>query len=235
MESRRTSLRRGFILYVLSHFPLTHLKTLIAASILSADFGRLQEEVASIEDHADWIQVDVMDGHFVPNLSFGAPVAKWVKTKLPLDIHLMVTNPADRIKEFQAIGCKNITFHAETVLTTAARRKLIKEIRGTGCTAGIALNPETPISAIDDVAGEVDLILVMSVHPGFGGQMFMPDVLPKIEMLRKKYPTLMIQIDGGIDIASAEKARKAGANNLVAGSAIFKSSERAQVIKALRG
>ncbi len=211
------------------------MKTLLTASILSADFGRLQDEVASIEQHADWIQVDVMDGHFVPNLSFGAPVVKWLKTKLPLDIHLMVTNPADRIKEFQALGVKHITFHAEAVPTTAARKALIKEIRSTGCTAGIALNPETPLSALDDVVEDVDLVLLMSVHPGFGGQVFLSDVLPKITALRAAHPTLMIQIDGGIDAASASKARAAGADNLVAGSSVFTASDRAAAITAIRG
>jgi ribulose-phosphate 3-epimerase len=211
------------------------MKTFITPSILSADFGRLQDEVASVESLADWLQVDVMDGHFVPNLSFGAPVVKWIKTKLPLDIHLMVSNPADRVAEFQAIGAKNITFHAEAVKDTASRLALMKSIRSTGATAGIAINPETPVSAIDDVVEQVDLVLVMSVHPGFGGQMFIKDVLPKVEALRKKHPTLMIQIDGGIDEKTAALARAAGANNLVAGSALFSSSDRTQVAAALRG
>lgn len=208
---------------------------LIAPSILSADFGRLQHEVASVEDYADWLQVDVMDGHFVPNLSFGAPVAKWIKTKLPLDIHLMVDNPADRIAEFQAIGAKHITFHAEAVTETADRKSLLQAIRSTGATAGIALNPETPVSAISDIVAEVDLVLVMSVHPGFGGQTFLPKVLEKIAVLRAAHPTLMIQIDGGIDESSAAQARTAGADNLVAGSFIFSASDRADAIRKLRG
>lgn len=211
------------------------MKIIIAPSILSADFGKLQQEVASIENSADWLQLDVMDGHFVPNLSFGAPVAKWIKTNLLLDVHLMVENPADRIAEFQAIGAKNITFHAEAVKDTATRRALLKAIRSTGATAGIALNPETPISAIDDVVGEVDMVLVMSVHPGFGGQQFIADVLKKVEALRAKHPTLMIQIDGGIDHVTAGKARAAGANNLVAGSYIFRASDRDAAIALLRG
>lgn len=211
------------------------MKTLITPSILSADFGRLQDEVASVEQYADWLQLDVMDGHFVPNLSFGAPVAKWIKTLLPLDVHLMVTNPADRIAEFQAIGAKHITFHAEAVPTTEARKALMKAIRKTGATVGIALNPETPVSAIDDVVGEVDMVLVMSVHPGFGGQIFIPSVLTKIAELRRAHPTLMIQIDGGIDTVSAKQVREAGANNLVAGSTIFSASDRAKTIAELRG
>lgn len=208
---------------------------LITPSILAADFGRLQDEVASIEQYADWLQLDVMDGHFVPNLSFGAPVAKWIKTLLPLDVHLMVTNPADRIAEFAAIGAKHITFHAEVVPTTEARKELMKAIRKTGATVGIALNPDTPVSAIDDVVADIDMVLVMSVHPGFGGQTFIASVLPKIKELRTKHPRLMIQIDGGIDTVSAVKAREAGADNLVAGSSIFSASDRAHVISLLRG
>jgi ribulose-phosphate 3-epimerase len=208
---------------------------LITPSILSANFGRLQEEVASVEQHADWLQLDVMDGHFVPNLSFGAPVAKWIKTKLPLDAHLMVQNPADRVSEFLAIGVKHITFHAEAVPKTRDRIALIKMIRAGGATAGIALNPETLTTAIDDVIGDIDLVLVMSVHPGFGGQMFMSSVLSKVLALRVAHPTLMIQIDGGIDQFSAKLARESGANNLVAGSSIFGSSDKAKTIQTLRG
>lgn len=211
------------------------MKTLITPSILSADFGHLQTEVASIEDHADWLQADVMDGHFVPNLSFGAPVLKHLKTRLPLDVHLMVSNPADRIAEFQAIGVRNITFHAEAVTETKARQALMAAIRKTKTTAGIALNPETPVSAIDDVIGEVDLVLIMSVHPGFGGQVFIPSVLEKVRAIRKAHPTLMIQIDGGIDDKTAPQAHEAGANNLVVGSYLFRSSEREKAIAGLRG
>ena len=211
------------------------MKILITPSILSANFGRLQDEVATIEKHADWLQLDVMDGHFVPNLSFGAPVAQWIKTVFPLDVHLMVTNPADRIAEFQAIGAKHITFHAEAVPTTKARLDLLASIRKTGATAGIALNPDTPVSAIDDVVSEVDMVLVMSVHPGFGGQVFIPSVLEKVKALRARHPRLMIQVDGGIDPVSAKKAIEAGADNLVAGSAVFKSSDRAKIIAELRG
>lgn len=210
------------------------MSVLITPSILSADFGHLQDEVASIEEYADWLQLDVMDGHFVPNLSFGAPVAKGLKTNLPLDVHLMVSNPADRIAEFQAVGAKNITFHAEAVPETAARKALMQAIRSTGATAGIALNPDTPISAIDDIVADIDLVLIMSVHPGFGGQLFIPQVLPKVEALRMMYPKLMIQIDGGVDVESAVLAKSAGATNLVAGSYIFGQSDRAAAIASLR-
>ncbi len=207
----------------------------ITPSILSADLGHLQDEIASVEAYADWLQVDVMDGHFVPNLSFGAPVLKKIKTKLPLDIHLMVSNPKDRITEFAALGVQNITFHAEAVTGTEERRALIQAIRKMKATAGIALNPETSVSAIDDVISEIDLVLIMSVHPGFGGQKFLQESLEKVRDIRVKFPKLMIQIDGGIDTASAPKAIEAGANNLVAGTAIFGSKDREAAIKALRG
>ena len=207
---------------------------LIVPSILSADLGKLQEEIDSIEKHADWIQVDVMDGHFVPNLSFGAPVLKCIKTKLPLDIHLMVSNPTDRVSEFLNVGAAHITFHAEAVTGTAARQALITMIRQ-GATAGIAINPATPVSAIDDVVDDIDLVLVMSVVPGFSGQAFIPDVLHKVRELRAKYPDLMIQMDGGIDARTATQCIEAGANNLVSASYIFSATDRGTAIRSLRG
>lgn len=213
---------------------MTDRRILIAPSILSADLTRLQDEVATIEDSADWLQVDVMDGHFVPNLSFGAPVIKNLITGLTLDIHLMVTNPADRVAEFLAAGAKHITFHAEAVPGTRERQALIATIRNGGATAGIAIKPGTPVSAIDDVVGDVDLVLVMSVEPGFGGQAFLESALPKIAALRSAHPDLMIQVDGGIDAATARQCREAGADNLVAGTAIFRAPDRAKAIAELR-
>ncbi|MFA5799888.1 MAG: ribulose-phosphate 3-epimerase [Candidatus Peribacteraceae bacterium] len=211
------------------------MSVLISPSILSADFGHLQNEVDSVESSADALHFDVMDGHFVPNLSFGALVGKCIRTKLPLDVHLMVTNPADRIVEFQNIGSSNITFHAEVVEGTASRRALIAAIRKTNATAGISLNPATPLPAIDDIVGEIDRVLVMSVQPGFGGQEFVSAVLEKVRALRKRFPRLMIQIDGGIDEETAKLARDAGADNLVAGKAIFSAKDRETMIRTLRG
>lgn len=208
---------------------------LITPSILSANLAHLQEEVDSVEPYADWLQIDVMDGHFVPNLSFGAPVVASIRTKLPLDIHLMVTNPADRIEEFLKLGVKNITFHAETITATKERRALVEAIRRGGATAGIALKPTTPVSEIDDVIDDIDLVLIMSVEPGFSGQAFLSVVLEKARKLRALYPHLMLQIDGGINPVTAEEARKAGINNLVAASAIFGARNRKDAIDRLRG
>lgn len=208
---------------------------LITPSILAADLAHLQDEVDSVEAFADWLQVDVMDGHFAPNLSFGTPIIRNLRTKLPLDIHLMVTNPTDRIQEFLEMGVGSITFHAEAVPDHDARIALIKAIREGGAKAGIALNPETPVSAIASMLDHIDLVLVMSVNPGFSGQKFLPEVLRKVRELRKAYPDLMIQMDGGIDEETAPLCREAGATNLVAASAIFKAKDRAKAIAALRG
>ena len=207
----------------------------IAPSILSADLTKLQEEVESIEPFSDWLQVDVMDGQFVDNLSFGAPVIKNLKTQLLIDAHLMVEDPQERVQEFLDAGARNITFHAEAVQGTDARKALIQAIRDGGATAGIAINPETPLSEVEDVLGEVDLLLVMSVHPGFGGQKFIEDVLEKVSAAREKFPDLMIQMDGGVDDQTAPNCIKAGANNLVSGSFIFKSPDREAAIASLRG
>lgn len=208
---------------------------IIAPSILSADLAHLQDEVTSIEPYADWLQIDVMDGHFVPNLSFGAPVLKCLRTGLPLDVHLMVSNPADRIREFLDLHVAHITFHAEAVPDTDERKALIEAIRAGGATAGIALKPATPVSAIDDVVADVDLVLVMSVEPGFGGQDFIATSLDAVRELRVAHPDLMIQMDGGINQEAAYFCREAGANNLVAGSAVFKAPDREGAIRSLRG
>jgi ribulose-phosphate 3-epimerase len=214
----------------------------ITASILSADLGRLQEEVADVEKAgADGIQIDVMDGHFVPNLTFGTPVIRCLKTRLPLDIHLMVSNPQAHIDEFAKLGVKNITFHAEAVDEPQAQQALVREIRQSGASCGIAIKPRTPLSAISHllakggVGGGVDLVLVMSVEPGFAGQEFQVSVLEKIRDIRRAHPDLPIQVDGGINPETARLCREAGATNLVAATAIFGKKDRRKAIEDLRG
>lgn len=176
-----------------------------------------------------------MDGHFVPNLSFGAPVIKCLKIDLLIDVHLMVTNPAERVDEFIKAGAKNITFHTEAVPGLSGQQALIDKIRGHGATAGIAVNPETPLEDVDDkILSDIDLLLIMSVKPGFGGQSFMSEVLEKVQAARAKFPELMIQMDGGIDNKTAPLCIAAGANNLVAGSFIFSAADRAKAISSLK-
>ncbi len=203
----------------------------IAPSILSADFGKLNEEIASVENFSDWIHIDVMDNHFVPNLTIGVPIVAKIETKLFKDIHLMVANPKNLLEDFAKAGSGAITIHAEI---DEDINEVLEKIHELGCHAGISIKPATPISAIEKFLPKVDLVLVMAVEPGFGGQKFMESALPKIRELRTKNPELDISIDGGVNAETAKLAREAGANILVAGNYIFSAKNREGAIESLR-
>ena len=207
-------------------------KILIAPSILSADFGRLNEEIASVEAAgADMLHVDVMDYHFVPNLTFGAPVIRCIKSKLPLDCHLMVENPEKYLAELAEIGVASMTVHFEASTHLHRIIMLIKEL---GMKAAVAINPGTVIDGLRDVLPLLDMVLVMSVNPGFGGQKFIEIALEKIRALRLMREDLLIQVDGGINAETAKLCRKAGAYVLVAGSYVFGAKDRSAAIQSLR-
>lgn len=206
----------------------------IAPSLLAADWLRLGEEVASVEEAgADYLHCDIMDGHYVPNLSFGTPIVEALSAvaTVPLDVHLMVDNPGEYIERFAEAGASIIGFHAEA---TRDPEKLINRIHNCGTRASVTLNPGTPAGAVFGRLGAVDQVLVMSVHPGFGGQTFISEVLEKVRCIREHAPGLDIEIDGGITPATARLAVEAGANVLVAGTAVFGAADRRGAIDALR-
>ncbi len=207
----------------------------ISPSILSADFSILGDEIKSLEKAgADLIHIDVMDGHFVPNITMGPPIIKQIRkcTKLPFDVHLMISPVEKYIKAFANAGSDIITLHPEA---TDNLKRAVQTVKSFGKKAGVSLNPKTPISALMDVINDIDLILIMSVNPGFAGQSFMGEVLPKVTELRKmindKKLKIDIEIDGGINFETAALAVKAGANILVSGTTIFSGSLKDNIQK----
>jgi ribulose-phosphate 3-epimerase len=209
------------------------MKIKIAPSILSADFGNINKDIRQIEDSSDLIHVDVMDGHFVPNITIGPVVVKGLRSKKPLDVHLMINEPDKYVEAFAKAGAASITFHAQLMESKDAK-KLIAKIKNLGCKAAVALNPDKKLDLIKDYVKEVDMVLMMTVFPGFGGQKFIEKVLPKIKKLREQNPELDIQVDGGINSETIKKAAEAGANVFVAGNAVFSKENRVKVIKDLR-
>lgn len=210
----------------------------IAPSVLSADLGRLKEQVAEAKSGgAEWLHVDVMDGRFVPNLTFGAPLIKALRkvSDLPLDVHLMVVEPERYIAEYADLGCSVFTFHPEA--TTHVQRHLVA-IRERGMQAGLALNPSTPLNAIDEVVGDLDLLLIMSVNPGFGGQKYIAASTDKIKraraLLTARRSAAVLEVDGGIDPTTIAAAWQAGADTFVAGQAVFGQPDPVAAIKNLR-
>lgn len=212
---------------------------LLAPSIIASDFTHLADEIAAVESAgADWLHMDIMDGHFVPTITIGPLFVEACKrvTKLPIDAHLMISNPDQYLEVFAKAGANNITVHVETCPDLL---QTIKKIKSLGCTAGVTLNPATPASTLDEVLPLVDLVLVMSVKPGYSGQAFMPEMIGKVEEVRNKLNALRstahLEVDGGISAETLPLMRKAGANVFVAGNAVFKHPQGVgEGIRALR-
>ncbi len=209
----------------------------ISPSLLSADFARLADDLAKIDKAADWAHVDVMDNHFVPNLTLGLPVVEAMLkvTDLPIDCHLMIEDPDRWAPAYAEVGAKSVTFHIEAA---AAPVRLARNLRAAGARAGMALKPATPVEPYLDLLGEIDMLLVMTVEPGFGGQSFLDVVLPKLrrcsEAIRGRELDVWLQVDGGVSAETIERCAEAGADVFVAGSAVYGKDDPAAAIEGLR-
>jgi ribulose-phosphate 3-epimerase len=210
----------------------------IAPSILSADFSRLKDEIQAVEAAgADWLHVDVMDGHFVPNITIGPVVVEWVRkvTKIPIDVHLMITDPDKYAPEFIKAGADWISVHPDTCPNPNAT---LNKIRDLGAKSSIAVNPDVSLKKVEGCFSDIDMVLMMTVFPGFGGQAFIPDVLPKIEEVRKRIDqsrlAILVEVDGGIKTDNIDRVCRAGAEVIVSGSGIFKTPNYTDTIRRMR-
>jgi ribulose-phosphate 3-epimerase len=210
----------------------------IAPSILSADFSRLKDEIQAVEAAgADWLHVDVMDGHFVPNITIGPVVVEWVRkvTKIPIDVHLMITDPDKYAPEFIKAGADWISVHPDTCPNPNAT---LNKIRDLGAKSSIAVNPDVPLKKVEGCFSDIDMVLMMTVFPGFGGQAFIPDVLPKIEEVRKRIDqsrsAILVEVDGGIKTDNIDRVCRAGGEVIVSGSGIFKTPNYTDTIRQMR-
>lgn len=207
--------------------------TIVAPSILSADFLHLGEAIRLVEEsEAEWVHCDIMDGHFVPNISYGIPIVKAVRpaTKKVVDCHLMIEHPELYVEAFAAAGADMITIHQEACVHLDRQ---VAQIHDLGCKAGVALNPATPVETLVDILHAVDMVLIMSVNPGFGGQKFIPRALDKVRRLRAMAPDLLIQVDGGVNAETGAELVASGADVLVAGSYVFGAKEPREAIHSL--